>query len=102
MKPINRRTFNRLAGLAAMSALTSDVELGAEQAAAISGEVILQDDELLVAFDSASGALTRMEYKATQWMLERRPALGASFRLLVPIPGRRDNFVLGQKRRPLR
>ena len=61
-----------------MSALTSDVELGAEQAAAISGEVILQDDELLVAFDSASGALTRMEYKATQWMLERRAALGAS------------------------
>jgi len=99
MKPINRRTFNKLAGLAAVSALTSDVELGAEQIAAISGEVILQDGELLVAFDSASGALTRMEYKATHWMLERRPALGASFRLLVPMPGRRDNFVFGQKQK---
>jgi Domain of unknown function (DUF6259) len=99
MKSINRRTFNKLAGLAAISALTSDVELGAEQAAAISGEVVLQDNQLLVAFDSVSGALTRMEYKAARWTLERRPALGVSFRLLVPMPGRRDNFVLGQKQK---
>jgi hypothetical protein len=40
-----------------------------------------------------------MEYKPTQWTVERRPALGASFRLLVPLPGRRDNFVLGEKQK---
>jgi Domain of unknown function (DUF6259) len=96
---MDRRTFNKLAGLAAMGALTADVELSAEQAATIAGEVILQDGELLVAFDRASGALTRMEHKPTHWLIERRPALGVSFRMLAPMPGRRANFVLGQKQR---
>ncbi|HXS12091.1 MAG TPA: DUF6259 domain-containing protein [Acidobacteriaceae bacterium] len=73
--------------------------MSAEQAAAVSGEVILQDDEFLIAFDPASGALTRMKHKPTNWVVQRRPALGVSFRMLVPIPGRRANFVLGQKQR---
>jgi hypothetical protein len=96
---MNRRTFNKLAGLAAIGALTADVELSAEQAADVAGEVILQDSEFLVAFDPATGALTRMEHKPTKWIVERRPALGASFRMLVPTPGRRANFVLGQKQK---
>ena len=96
---MNRRTFNKLAGLAAMGALTADVGLSAEQAADIAGEVALQDSEFLVAFDAATGALTRMEHKPTNWIVERRPALGAAFRMLVPIPGRRANFVLGQKQK---
>ena len=29
--------------------------------------------------------------------LERRPDLGISFRMLVPLPDRQDNFILGQK-----
>ena len=82
-----------------MGALTADVELSAEQAADIAGEVALQDSEFLVAFDAATGALTRMEHKPTNWIVERRPALGAAFRMLVPIPGRRANFVLGQKQK---
>lgn len=96
---MDRRTFNKLAGLATFGILTADVDLTAEQAAAASGEVVLQDNEFLVAFDRTSGALTRMEYKPTGWMIERRPALGSSFRLLAPLPGRRDNFVLGQKQK---
>jgi hypothetical protein len=96
---MNRRTFNKLAGLAAMGALTAEMELSTAQAADIAGEVILQDSEFLVAFDPATGALTRMEHKPTKWIVERRPALGASFRMLVPIPGRRANFVLGQKQK---
>lgn len=66
---------------------------------AFAGEVTLQDEKLLVAFDAGSGALTRLENKATHWTIERRPELGASFRLLAPLPDRRDNFVLGQKQR---
>lgn len=62
-------------------------------------EVVIQDDSLLVAFDSHSGALTRLERKSTGWTVERRAELGASFRLLVPLPGRRDNFILGAKQR---
>lgn len=96
---MDRRTFNKFVGLAAMSALTADVDLTAAQAAAVSGEVVLEDSELLVALDRFSGALTRMEYKPTHWTIERRPALGASFRLLAPLPERRDNFVLGQKQK---
>ncbi|MGC1782610.1 MAG: DUF6259 domain-containing protein [Acidobacteriaceae bacterium] len=96
---MDRRTFNKLIGLATMGALTADVDLSVAQAAAVAGELVLEDSELLVAFDRASGALTRMEYKPTGWTIERRPALGVSFRLLAPLPGRRDNFVLGQKQR---
>src|SRR5665213_4197988 len=62
-------------------------------------EVALQDDKLAVAFDSDSGALTRLVNKTTHWTIERRPELGVSFRLLAPLPHRRDNFVLGQKQR---
>jgi len=62
-------------------------------------EVVLQDDKLAVAFDSDSGALTRLVNKTTHWTIERRPELGVSFRLHAPLPDRRDNFVLGQKQR---
>ncbi len=62
-------------------------------------EVSLQDEKLLVAFDTNSGALTRLEDKSTHWILERRPELGISFRLHAPLPNRRYNFVLGQKQR---
>jgi hypothetical protein len=58
---MDRRTFNKLAGLAAIAALTDNAELSVAQAAAAAGEVILQDSDLLVAFDPTSGALTRME-----------------------------------------
>lgn len=95
---MDRRSFNKLVSLAALAALT-DIEMNAEQAAAVAGEVVLQDSEFLIAFDPASGALTRMQHKPTSWVVERRPALGASFRMLVPLPGRRANFVLGQKQK---
>jgi hypothetical protein len=62
-----------------------------------SRHVILEDSELLVAFDADSGALMRMVRKSSEWMIERRPELGASFRLLVPLPKQRANFVIGQK-----
>jgi len=59
-------------------------------------EVIIQDDSLLVAFDAGTGALVRMERKSTHWVIERRAELGATFRLLVPLPKQRSNYVLGQ------
>jgi hypothetical protein len=61
--------------------------------------VILEDNSLLVAFDTDSGALTRMINKSTHWTMEQRPELGFSFRLHAPLPDRRDKFVLGQKQR---
>jgi hypothetical protein len=63
---------------------------------AVARDVTLEDDKLLVAFDSDSGALTRMEDKTTHWIVERRPELGISFRLFAPLPDRRYNPVFGQ------
>ncbi len=94
---MDRRTFNKLAGLTALAALTENVEMSAAQAAAVSGEVLLEDADLAVAFDPNTGALTRMEHKASHWTIERRPALGIPFRLLAPLPHQRANFVNGQK-----
>jgi Domain of unknown function (DUF6259) len=65
----------------------------------IAGEVVLQDAKLLAAFDDSTGALVRMENKTTHWMVERRPQLGMSFRMFVPLPGRRYNFVEGRKQK---
>ncbi len=102
---MDRRTFNKIAGLAAVGALAEGSELkgapinGAPPGAASDSEVILQDREFLVAFDATSGALTRFERLTTHWRIEQRPELGASFRLLAPLPHRRDNFVLGEKQR---
>src|SRR6202012_3027244 len=61
------------------------------------GEVQIQDDELLIAFDGDSGALTRMENKTTHWVAERRPELGVSFQMNTLLPDRRNNLIHGQK-----
>ncbi|TSJ42714.1 hypothetical protein FO440_00540 [Mucilaginibacter corticis] len=59
-------------------------------------EIIIQDDSLLVAFDANNGALVRMERKSTHWLIEKRAELGATFRMLVPLPNQRSNYVSGQ------
>jgi hypothetical protein len=59
--------------------------------------VAMEDQSVSIAFDSESGALTRLENKSTHWMAERRPDLGVSFRLFAPLPNRRYNPVFGQK-----
>lgn len=69
---------------------------------AFAREVVLQDGKLLVAFDSETGALTKMVSKTTDWTIERRPDLGISFRMLVPLPDRQDNFILGQKQQAVK
>src|ERR1700744_4862390 len=95
---MDRRTFNKLAKLRALGAL-ADVEMSTAQAATVAGEVMLEDAALVVAFDPGTGALTRMEGKTSQWPIQRRPALGVSFRIHAPLPTRRTNFILGSKNR---
>jgi len=72
-------------------------QAGAPRAAA--NEIILKDARLLVAFDSDTGALVRMQNLETGWLMQRRPELGVSFRMHAPLADRRDNFILGQKQR---
>ncbi len=45
---------------------------------------------------TVSGALLALESKATGWRIQCRPETGLSFRLLVPLPDRRNNQVLGR------
>ncbi|MDE3165453.1 MAG: hypothetical protein KGN36_06590, partial [Acidobacteriota bacterium] len=93
---MDRRTFHQLAATAAIAAITDSGGLDAQPARP---EIILEDEELLVAFDPHSGALTRMIRKSTNWVVQRRPELAVSFRLLVPLPQQRANFVLGRDQR---
>ena len=92
---MDRRTFNKLAGLTAMSTL-ANVDLQAQQPGD-SREVVLEDSAFLVSFDKTSGALKRLVRKSTSWVIQRRPELGISFRLLAPLPHQRTNFILGEK-----
>ncbi len=79
----------------------AEVVLPASQAPTIvtssTNEVILEDDQMQIAFNADSGALTRFEDKAAHWTVERRPELGVSFRLFAPMPARRWNPVMGHK-----
>lgn len=103
---MDRRTFNKLAGLAAIGAIAEKPELHAQPDdsparanPSPANEIAIEDNDFLVAFDQTTGALTRLERKATHWIIQRRSELGISFRLLVPLPHQRTNFVLGQKQR---
>ncbi len=59
------------------------------------GEVTLHDRSWTAAFDTDSGALTRLDSKTTHWQIEGNPQLGVSFRLNAPL-NQRDNFMYGQ------
>lgn len=97
---MDRRTFNKLAGLAAIGMASEGAEAHGESADL--EEVVLQDNKLLAVFDARSGALTRLQRKATNWSIQRRSELGISFRLHAPLPNQRTNFVFGKKQRAAR
>lgn len=61
--------------------------------------MILEDGQIKATFDSTSGTLIGLERKDPHWVIERRPELGMSFRLFVPLSNRRDNFVMGEKQK---
>jgi hypothetical protein len=93
----NTSTKHKLTRWSEPRLLAACLIAGCVHLSAAASEVVLQDDKLLVSFDSDSGALTRLKDKATRWVIERRPELGVSFRLFAPLPTRRYNPVLGQK-----
>ena len=57
--------------------------------------LVLANDDLQAEFDPNSGALVRLLAKQTNWQIQHREPLGRSFRLLVPIPGRRNHPIIG-------
>jgi len=64
---------------------------------AFAGEVTLQDDRMLVVFDTQSGALVRLENKTTHWIIERQAEQGVSFQMKLLLPDRTNIAVRGQK-----
>src|SRR5579875_4048754 len=52
--------------------------------------------------DRRTGALARFESTETGWRVQDRPELGAGFRLLIPLPGRRNNIAYGEQQEPPR
>ena len=97
-KWIRVRKFKQLRGEQLRAVfLAGGLVFAAFARSAAAGEVVLEDSQLQVAFDSDSGALIHLESKSPHWVLERRPELGASFRLFAPLPHRRYNPVFGPK-----
>src|SRR5215472_271077 len=75
-----------------LAALTTVITILASPLSA--REVVLQDDQLRVSFDSHTGALTGLENKTTHWVIERRPEQAMALRLFAPLPDRRWNPVI--------
>jgi hypothetical protein len=53
-----------------------------------------------IAIDPRTGAIARLESTETGWRVQDRPELGAGFRLLIPLPGRRNNLAYGEQQDP--
>jgi hypothetical protein len=60
----------------------------------------LETPGLRADFDRASGALVGLVSTLSGWPILGRPRLGLSFKLLVPVPGRRNNPVRGERCTP--
>ena len=63
----------------------------------MASDIELQDKKLKVVFDSETGAITKLENVQTGWVINRRAALGISFRMHAPLADRRFNYIYGQK-----
>jgi len=61
--------------------------------------ITLENDLIKATFSKDTGVLLEMESKKTGWKIQRRPELALSFRLIVPLPNRRNNPVLGEKQK---
>ena len=63
--------------------------------------VTLDTSTLHLVFDAASGALVGLSAPATGWTIHRRPELGDSWCLLVPVSETlRSNYVFGRRQPP--
>lgn len=61
--------------------------------------LVLENQQLKVIFDSEYGSLLSFTNKITGWHIQNRPQLALSFEMLVPVPEKRDNLVIGIKQK---
>uniref|UniRef100_UPI0013E3A1FA hypothetical protein n=1 Tax=Paenibacillus koleovorans TaxID=121608 RepID=UPI0013E3A1FA len=62
--------------------------------------ITLENNHLQAVFSKETGALLSLSDTRTDWAIQRRPELGRSFCLLVPLEHRRDNHVYGIDQAP--
>lgn len=55
------------------------------------------NETLKLSFEAATGALIGLTAVETGWEILNRPTLGLNFRLMLPLPGRRNNPVFGER-----
>ncbi|MDB5058795.1 MAG: hypothetical protein JWO59_2267 [Chloroflexi bacterium] len=60
-------------------------------------EIVLENAVLRLRFEPEQGRLIGVETVESGWPILDRPQLGLSFRLLVPLPDRRNNPVYGEQ-----
>ena len=61
--------------------------------------ITLENSALRLEFARETGALVGFTAKDTGWEVINRRHLGLSFQLLLPLPGRRNNPVYGEKQK---
>jgi hypothetical protein len=61
--------------------------------------ITLENEALRLAFNSENGALIGLLALESGWPIIKRANLGLSFRLLLPLPDRRNNPVFGEKQK---
>ena len=59
-------------------------------------EFVLENENLQVRLNPDNGAITGIRAVRSGWDILKRPELGVSFRLLLPLPERRNNSVFGE------
>lgn len=64
------------------------------------GWLTLTGDGARLAVDRRTGAIARLESTETGWRVQDRLELAAGFRLLIPLPGRRDNRAVALEQEP--
>ena len=59
--------------------------------------VTLETSSLVLGFDRSSGSLVKLYSKASNWNVIKRPKLGLSWRMMLPLEGKRNNEAWGHK-----
>jgi len=59
--------------------------------------LVLENELLKAEFDRKTGRFVSLVSKKTGWQIQGRAYLSRSFRLAVPMPGRKDNCVYGER-----
>ncbi|KAA3619495.1 MAG: hypothetical protein DWQ05_01880 [Calditrichaeota bacterium] len=64
------------------------------------GSVVLENSTIKAVFNENTGALQQLISKKDGWYLQKRPELGRSFRLDIPLSHQRFNPVFGEEQPP--